>query len=449
MKVLFTFLLIFFTSLIQCEEIEVLLRSKTRLCPTYIRDFTPYSPHFTEEYWQGITETIRFDISNNGFCSLCKHSIEKEEIWKQFEFNEKFPEKIHTEEYLIKPEKIDNRLSIVIYHLPTQTEKRYTTNFLTGDLRIDRKQVHALCDQFCLDFFGKKGIANTRLLYSVRKKDSETNQWISEVWASDYDGENAVQMTYENEYAVSPCFIPSRTKPHTFMFVSYKKGQSKIFFAPLYQPDNQKQLDLRGNQLLPAISRNCDKLAFISDAAGRADLFLQYIDTNGRKKGKPIQLFSYPRATQASPTFDPSGTKLAFVSDKNGPPRIYFIEIPQTNRYKRPKEILITRKNRQNTSPSWSPDGKKLAFTAKTNGVRQIWIYNFETKEERQLTKGPKHKENPSWAPDSLHLVYNSESENESELYLIHLHQNTGVKITKGPGQKRFPSWEPGPIAKK
>lgn len=448
MKLFYTLILTLFVSTVRAEDIEVHLRSKKQQSPLYIREFRGDSKFFSKEHWDQLYKVLSFNLDHNGFTYLTEKSIEKEEIWHQCDFNNQFPKLIDLDEYLVKPEKIDNRFSIVIYHLPTQTQKRYTTNFLTGDLRVDRKKIHALTDQFSLEFFGKKGIASTQILYSVRTKNKNTNEWLSEIWATDVDGANAVQITHENEYAVSPCFIPTAKgkKPQAFMFVSYKKGQSKLFFAPLYQPHNQKKLELRGNQLLPCISKNCDKIAFISDAAGRADLFMQKIDARGHVLGKPMQLFSYPRATQASPSFDPTGNKIAFVSDKNGPPRIYFIEITQANSYKRPKEILITRKNRQNTSPCWSPDGKKIAYSAKTNGTRQIWIYDFDTNEETQLTKGPKHKENPSWAPDSLHLVYNTEEENECELYIMHIHEQKGTKITHGPGQKRFPSWEPGPI---
>ncbi len=78
-----------------------------------------------------------------------------------------------------------------------------------------------------------------------------------------------------------------------------------------------------------------------------------------------------------------------------------------------------------------------------TNGVRQIWIYDFEKGEERQLTQGPGNKENPSWAPNSLHLVFNSTSPNDNELYLIHLNDIKAHKISSGPGEKRYPNWEP------
>lgn len=76
------------------------------------------------------------------------------------------------------------------------------------------------------------------------------------------------------------------------------------------------------------------------------------------------------------------------------------------------------------------------------DGVRQIWIYDFRTQEEKQLTFTLDNKENATWAPDSFHLVYNTETEDLCELYLIHLNGGDPIMISKGSGQKRFPSWE-------
>ena len=78
-----------------------------------------------------------------------------------------------------------------------------------------------------------------------------------------------------------------------------------------------------------------------------------------------------------------------------------------------------------------------------TNNVRQIWTYDFQKNEERQMTQGGGNKENPTWAPNSLHLIFNSTGHSGSELYLINLNQPEAVKITNGPGEKRFPNWEP------
>jgi TolB protein len=168
-------------------------------------------------------------------------------------------------------------------------------------------------------------------------------------------------------------------------------------------------------------------------------LFMQEFNPENGESGKPVQLFSYPRSTQASPTFSPDGSKIAFVSDKDGSPRIYLL--PAVHFEKRATPTLLTKKNIENSCPSWSPDGKKIAFSAKTKGTRQIWIYDFDAGEEWQLTDGTGNKENPSWAPDSQHLVFNSTDGHVSELYLVNLNQPDVIKISSGPGVKHYPSW--------
>jgi TolB protein len=127
------------------------------------------------------------------------------------------------------------------------------------------------------------------------------------------------------------------------------------------------------------------------------------------------------------------------VSDKDGAPRVYIIPSKQGQR--RAEPVLITKQNSESSCPSWSPDGTKLAYSAKTKGVRQIWIYDFESGEERQLTFGPGNKENPCWAPNGLHLVFNSTDASSSELYIVNLNQPEALKITRGSGKKHYPSW--------
>lgn len=224
-----------------------------------------------------------------------------------------------------------------------------------------------------------------------------------------------------------------------FLYVSYINGQPKIIVAPFRNPKGDTLIELRGSQALPSISPTLNYISFISDAAGRPDLFLYSL----QDQRKPMQLFSSSRATQAASSFSPDGKKIAFVSDKDGPPRIYLLEIPRGNRtFKTPKTSLLTKKNRQNTSPSWSPDGTKLAYSAKTDGIRQIWIYDFERDEELQCTFGHINMENPYWACDSKHLVFNSEDDFISELYMMNIYQKDPKKISRGSGDKRFPAFE-------
>ncbi|HSX11827.1 MAG TPA: hypothetical protein VLF94_08945, partial [Chlamydiales bacterium] len=397
--------------LLMSEDLEVRLATRSSLKPIYLSNL-----HASDCDWRRFEElraVLEFDLNMGGFGSVIARQESLEEslhfpdvragfdlaLWKK----EKIP-------FCLAAHVSQNRLELTAFNIEKGTSKKYPA------IPLERQAIHQLADTLHKDLFGQEGIASLRLIFTQRDKNENAKglDWLSEVWIADADGANARQVTREKSYCLSPFFIPGSTDE--FFYVSEKSGQTKIYRASLSNPKGELMVDLRGNQALPSLARKGTHMAFITDVAGRPDLFVQHFDSKGHALCKARQLYSAPRATQATPTFSPDGKQVAFVSDKDGPPRIYLLNVVGSKDTQRPRPRLLTTKNRENTSPSWSPDGTKLAYSAKVEGVRQIWIYDFATEEEVQLTTGPENKENPSWAPDSFHLVYNSESEETCEL---------------------------------
>ncbi|WP_166154137.1 Tol-Pal system protein TolB [Neochlamydia sp. AcF84] len=425
------------------EKIVVRLATENKLIPLYLAPFYQESSAFTISYIRQLEQVLQFDLNHNGMTFTIKNESNtpvgdfidsiNSSTWKSL--NTYYVLKI-----LIK----GNQMSAKMLSMNSEHEKSVNNISLSGDLSQDRRQIHRLADSLHKSLFGSEGIASTRIIYTC--KISQGLKSIAEVWEADYDGANARQITHENSLIVTPTYIPPQ-EGHTsgsIMYVSYRAGQSKIYIASLKDGVGRRFSLLKGNQLMPAIAKQRDKVAFICDYTGNPDLFLQAFNPEKGALGKPQQIFSTYLATQGTPTFSPDGTKVAFVSNKDGSPRIYVIDIPQPGAsLKNIKALLISKSNRENTAPAWSPDGSKLAYCAKSQDIRQIWVYDFDKKQERQITKGGGHKENPTWAPNSLHLIFNSAGDNSSELYLINMHQTEAVKISSGKGLKRFPAWEP------
>lgn len=437
-------LFLFFSVLHAEEEIRVELSTKTQLSPLYLCRIQGQEASLEPSYLKTLRKILHFDLHHSGFAKVEPVDEILEKALHHHDphvaFNMGRWGKVGVS-FVLKGVINEKKLDLFVFTVQSGKLKHFQDIPLTGDLKIDRRQIHKLSDAVMKTLFGIEGVAHSRILYSAQEENlnPSVQGWKAEIWECDYDGANARQVTKESGYSITPVLLPE-PKNSRYLYVNYKNGQPKIYTSFLKQQSGKPFISLRGNQLLPAISKQKDKVAFISDATGRADLFLQLLDSRGQIMGKPMQLFSYPRATQASPTFSPDGSKIAFVSDKDGTPRIYLIPSRLENN-KRSDPILLTKKNRENTCPVWSPDGKKLAYSAKTNGMRQIWIYDFESGEEQQLTTGPGNKENPSFAPDSLHLVFNSTDPDSSELYLVNLHQSEAIKITKGAGKKHYPTW--------
>lgn len=429
------------------EEIVIHLNVTEPLVPMYVGSFHQQSGSFTKDYIDSLYKILSFDIEHSGRIQRIGNDKQKESLLTNPNFKESFSDpswKADKISYVIHTLIEKDSCSVMIYSVDFANIKHLKNISLTGHLASDRRQMHKIADAIHSTLFNREGIASTQLLYTIQTL-SQDKQYRSEIWQCDYDGGNARQITKEGHYCITPTFYPlKKDKESQFLYVSYEKGPSKIFISSIDNPRPEPFISLRGNQLLPTMSRDRSKIAFICDASGRADLFIQPIHPERGLLGKPIQAYTFPSSVQASPTFSPDGKKIAFVSDKEGTPRIYVIKTPHYSLGRDlPEAFCVTKKNKETTSPNWSPDGKKLAYSAKIDGIRQIWIYDFETNEERQLTSGKSHKENPCWAPNSLHIVFNTADTDSSELYLVNLNEAKTIKITDGPGKKHYPAWQP------
>lgn len=433
------------------EEIVVRLTTDSQLAPLYLDPIKDEHSGCDQVYLNELHNVLTFDLSHNAKTKVVAKTTErlaqvkKENAFDGFQQN---AWKDLNVQYVVKVKATDHKLSAAVYNVANQKVKIIENVPLSGILNQDRRAIHQMADMIHLALFDTKGVCQSKILYTVRTRKNEQNseQWTTEVWEADYDGANAHPVTKEGCLCVTPTYIPPKQgmRANYFFYVSYRIGQPKIFLGSVKDGEGKRISFLRGNQLMPAISRMRDKIAFISDIAGNPDLFVQDFDAEKGPIGKPRQIFSAPKGTQGSPSFSPDGKRLAFVSNKDGTARIYVITIPKEGAsLETVKPLLISKKNKDNTSPAWSYDGTKIAYSSTTQGVRQIWIYDFNSNKEMQLTQGSGHKENPVWAPDSLHLIFNSSSNEASELYLVNMNQPEAVKISKGSGEKRFPSWEP------
>lgn len=408
------------------EEWVIHLQKEERLVPVCLLPFEPVGSDFSASYIKALEEVLQFDIDVSGWMTL-----QKEEAL-----------------YQLHPRIEGKGFALTVSWGDQQERLELEKITLTGKLPEDRKLIHQVSDALIRSLFGQEGIASTQILYTLRT--IENGKEYSEVWEADYDGKNAhLVLGKLSGYCVTPIYIPPKpgSRSGSLLYVSYLTGIPKMYAASLVEGKGKKVSSLSGNQLTPAISRQRDQIAYISDITGNPDLFLQGFSPEKGVLGKPRQLFTAPFATQSSPTFSPEGDRLAFVSSKGGSPRIYIIKIPSPGTpLKEIHPLLITKENRENTAPHWSPDGKKIVYSAMTQGVRQIWVYDVATGKETQVTKGPFHKENPVFAPNSLHVLYNTSEMGTCALYLIHLNRPNPVKIVgdgkEVRGDARFPAWQ-------
>jgi len=432
------------------EEIVVRLATQSCLLPIYVGQFQQVGATYPAAYVKELQSILAFDCNYNGMTKVVPATGKLAKVQDIDSFSRpcSFVD-LRTAGvfYLLKVQINDKELSCKVISVNSQTIKQVDGIVLTGILSKDRVLIHRLSDAIFDVLFQKKGIASSKIIFTKRSpvKDSKgKSSWVSALFESDYDGGNVKELLSDGASIVTPTYQGAygTDESSALCYVSYKIGQPKIFFVSKKDGQSRRLTPLRGNQMTPALSRDLRYIAFSCDASGTTDLFLQSFHPDTGAVGKPRQIFTSRVSAQASPTFSSDGRKIAFVSGKDGIPKIYMMDIPSEKMTIQDiKPTLISRKCRENSAPSWSPDGKKIAYSARSSGPRQIWIYDVETKEERQLTDGPGDKENPSWASNSQHLIFNLSNKEGSELYLVNIHQPEAVKISAGAGEKYFPIW--------
>lgn len=85
------------------------------------------------------------------------------------------------------------------------------------------------------------------------------------------------------------------------------------------------------------------------------------------------------------------------------------------------------------THPKFSPDGKSLVVTSDKSGSENIWTFNLETEEWKQITKDKdQHYQSAEWTPDGEYIVASRGGRN-LKLHMYHKKGGSGAQLFKKP----------------
>jgi Tol biopolymer transport system component len=192
----------------------------------------------------------------------------------------------------------------------------------------------------------------------------------------------------------------------------------------------------KGEEAHPTLSPDGKLLAYVSNAAGNDDIYIQRVD--GRNA---LNLTADSEEAETNPAFSPDGNQIAFRSEKGGG-GIFVMGATGES---------VRRLSDRGYNPAWSPDGRRLVVS--TEGVvdpmgrqstAELWTIDVATGEMTRLYTGDAVQ--PAWSPDGRWIAFWRVDGNSGQRDLAMIDaagKGDPVAVTRDPAVDWRPVWSP------
>ncbi len=231
-------------------------------------------------------------------------------------------------------------------------------------------------DTVIVPFF--KNVARFGLGYGIRRTFGYDDKTLSSLW------KNAVETTYK------PYLKDTVQKPVGTRIID-EHNSGKMNLAPAVSPDGKY-------------------VAFLSEKSlFSVDLFLADAKTGrvirkitGKVSNTHIDEYNFIESAGA---WSPDSKKFAFSVFNKGINRMLVVDVASGNIV----DDVAMGKAEQFSNLSWSPDGKNIVFQGLAGGQGDLYLYNFDTKQVRQLTNDKYTDYQPAFSRDGKKIIFSTD----------------------------------------
>jgi TolB protein len=250
----------------------------------------------------------------------------------------------------------------------------------------------------------------------------------SDIWVADVDGNNRVNLTNSPASYSFPAWSPDGK---TIAFVSFQSPSSQPELMVM-NVDGRDARSLAGpNPVVPGASPpfiwspDGSKLLFVNghleqNGVTVSELWVMNADSNNMTMLLSNAYF---------PAWSPDGREIAYVSDTAGKPDVWIANGDGSN----PTRLTTNGGSRY---PVWSADGTEIYFLVETSGiVGDIWVMNKDGSDAKSLNN-PEKVAAPVWSPDRQQIAFLSTSRQPGLFQNGHV--NIWVMNTDGTALRRL-----------
>lgn len=246
-----------------------------------------------------------------------------------------------------------------------------------------------------------------------------------DLWVADFDG-GLVRLTDLEGGEADANWSPDGSR---IVFTASREGNCDVYVMDADGSDLINLTRTQADESHPSWSPDGSQIVFVSSEQ------LHLIDV---ASGQRHQLTDSD-IIHGFPDWSPDGERIAFSGGKEppGPGVVHdlYLVAPSSG-----DETRLTDASSQLTAPQWSPDGTQITYFDHSTDPLSIWIIHSDGSRATELTAGG----HASWSPDGGQIVFDREvGPGDVDIYLVDFESRQEYLVVDGPDYDTLPAWSP------
>jgi len=279
--------------------------------------------------------------------------------------------------------------------------------------------------------FSNPGLCATKIAFAVGVRRGDTV--VKEVFTCNFDRTGARQLTHNSSISTEPSWGP---KASSLVYTLYEQNTTSVVLVDRLRQTQRRLSTFPGLNAGAAVSPDGQWAALCLSQEKQVDLYLLHVST------RRIRALTRDVAVESSPCWSPNGTQICYVSDRAGRPQLY---ITTATTKARPRRLL--RSTAETVSPDWSPLSNMICFATRMGEQYALGVVDMDNLAAgtQIVTNAAGDWEAPSWAPDGRHVVCSRRLDASRALWMVDTRHGRALPITKSGGvgapDHSLPTW--------
>ena len=256
---------------------------------------------------------------------------------------------------------------------------------------------HCIADELWPELFCEKSSFCSKIAFCKQTWHVKygRDKSYKQIWIADFDGTN--QQLFIDAPTVS--FAPRWNNDVECPLLFYSENTlSNVQLVMVNMFAKRKVVcSFDGLNMQPSFSPDGKRVVFCLSKDGTSQLYLSYIDPFTKKR--KFDRLTFNDGNNIAPCFIDSD-HVAFVSDfETHKPQLYILGLSD-------KKLRCITDGGYCACPSYSQVRRQLVYSKMLGGGMQLFTYDIQTGEHKQLTKGGGSKEEASWSACGNYIVF-------------------------------------------